>query len=189
MKLTPLGIKGAWLAESPVWGDERGFFREWFRPDAILEQTGFDFSVLQANSSLSKKGVVRGIHYSLKRQGQAKWVTCMSGRIQDVIVDIRPHSETFGNWIEFELDSKSGKSLLIGGDLGHAFLALEDNSIVSYLVTEGYSAIDEHSIDPFDITIGINWKIDLPSLIISDKDKKADSIKQKLAKIELPKKR
>ena len=95
MKLTPLGIEGAWLAESPVWSDERGFFREWFKAEDILSATGIDFSIQQANISQSQHGVIRGIHYSLAPQGQAKWVTCVQGSILDVVVDIRPTSTTY----------------------------------------------------------------------------------------------
>jgi dTDP-4-dehydrorhamnose 3,5-epimerase len=75
MELTMLGIEGAWFAESPVWSDERGFFREWFKSERIKKVTGRDFNVEQANISSSIKGTVRGIHYSLAAKGQAKWVT------------------------------------------------------------------------------------------------------------------
>ena len=102
MELTPLGIEGAWLAESPVWSDDRGFFREWFKSESIKQVVGRDFKVEQANISSSTKGTLRGIHYSLATKGQAKWVTCVSGLIKDVIVDIRPNSKTFGKWIEVE---------------------------------------------------------------------------------------
>ncbi len=81
MDLIPLGIEGAWLSESPVWGDDRGSFREWFKRDEVLKKTDIDFPVNQANISISKKGVIRGIHYSLAPNPQAKWITCVSGSI------------------------------------------------------------------------------------------------------------
>jgi len=99
MKLTPLGIEGVWVAESPVWRDDRGFFREWFKAEDIKKVTGRNFSIEQANISVSSAGTLRGIHYSIAPRGQAKWITCVSGSIKDVIVDIRPDSQTFGKWI------------------------------------------------------------------------------------------
>ena len=100
MELTPLGIEGVWLAQSPVWKDDRGFLREWFKTENLNSVTGRDFAIEQANISLSSKGTLRGIHYSIAPRGQAKWITCVSGSIQDVVVDIRPASKTFGQWID-----------------------------------------------------------------------------------------
>ena len=95
MKITPLGIEGVWLFESPIYRDERGLFREWFKSETIEEFTGRKFAVEQANISLSSKGTLRGIHYSLAPKGQAKWITCVTGSIKDVVVDIRPDSKTY----------------------------------------------------------------------------------------------
>ena len=186
MKLTPLDIEGAWLAESPVWSDDRGFFREWFKAEDILAETGIHFSIQQANISHSQRGVVRGIHYSLAPQGQAKWITCTRGSIQDVIVDIRPNSNTFGQWIDVELKSDSGKAILINKGLGHGFLALEDNTEVAYLVSTTFSPTDEFEINPLDEILGINWTFDLDALKISEKDKKAPALAVRLAEGKLP---
>ena len=107
MELEELEINGAWLARSPIHKDERGIFREWFKSDDIKTATGRDFGIEQANISRSSKGTLRGIHYSIAPRGQAKWVTCVSGAIKDVIVDIRPVSPTFGKWVEVELPKLS----------------------------------------------------------------------------------
>ena len=135
MKITPLEIEGVWVAESPIWSDDRGFFREWFKSEDIKNVTGRDFGIEQANISLSSKGTLRGIHYSIAPRGQAKWVTCVSGAIKDVIVDIRPDSPTFGKWVDVELRGNSGKAVLISEGLGHGFIALQDNTAVAYLVS------------------------------------------------------
>jgi dTDP-4-dehydrorhamnose 3,5-epimerase len=187
MKLTALGIEGVWLAESPVWSDDRGFFREWFKSEDIKNETGRDFGIEQANISLSSRGTLRGIHYSIAPRGQAKWITCVSGSIQDVIVDIRPYSKTFGQWIDIELKGDSGKAVLISEGLGHGFLALEDNTAVAYLVSTPFSPTDELEINPFDEKIGINWGMDLSELKISGKDKIAPSLAARLAEGKLPK--
>jgi dTDP-4-dehydrorhamnose 3,5-epimerase len=117
MKLTSLGIDGAWLAESPVWSDERGFFREWFKSEDVFAATEINFSIQQANISQSQRGVIRGIHYSLASEGQAKWVTCVNGGIRDVIVDIRPSSPTFGKSVFVDLNGLDGRAVLIGPGL------------------------------------------------------------------------
>ena len=187
MELKPLGIEGAWLAESPVWSDERGFFREWFKSEDIKAATGRDFGTEQANFSLSSEGTLRGIHYSITPRGQAKWITCVSGSIKDVIVDIRLDSKSFGQWIEVELRGDSGKAVFISEGLGHGFVALEDNTAVAYLVSSPFSPSDEFEINPLDEEIGINWQMALNELKISDKDKNAPTLAERLAEGKLPK--
>jgi dTDP-4-dehydrorhamnose 3,5-epimerase len=187
MELTPLGIEGAWLAESSVWSDERGFFREWFKTEEINKATGRNFNVEQANISSSTKGTLRGIHYSLAAKGQAKWVTCVSGLIKDVIVDIRPTSKTYGKWIEIELGGTSGNAVLIGEGLGHGFISLADFSTVAYLVSSPFSPTEEFEINPLDPAIGINWGIPLLEMKISDKDKNAPTLDEREEEGKLPK--
>ena len=187
MKLTPLGIEGAWLAESPVWRDDRGFFREWFKTEDVKSATGRDFGIEQANISVSSTGTLRGIHYSIAPRGQAKWITCVSGSIKDVIVDIRPDSQTFGNWIEVLLTGDSGQAVLISEGLGHGFVALKDNTAVAYLVSTPFSPTEEFEINPLDEKIGINWGMDLRDLKISEKDKNAPTLAERLAEGKLPK--
>jgi dTDP-4-dehydrorhamnose 3,5-epimerase len=186
MKLTTLGIDGVWLAESPVWSDDRGFFREWFKSVDIKDATGREFGIEQANISLSSRGTLRGIHYSIAPRGQAKWITCVAGLIKDVIVDIRPDSQTFGKWIEVELSGSSGKAVFISEGLGHGFVALEDNTAVAYLVSTPFSPTDEFEINPLDVKIGINWGMNLSELKISEKDKKAPTLAERLAEGKLP---
>ena len=187
MKLTPLGIDGAWVAESPVWSDDRGFFREWFKFEDVKAATGQEFGIEQANISLSSAGTLRGIHYSIAPRGQAKWITCVLGSIQDVIVDIRRDSKTFGQWIDVELKADSGIAVLISEGLGHGFLALEDNTAVAYLVSTPFSPADEFEINPLDEKIGIKWGMDFSSLKISSKDKIAPTLAERLAEGKLPK--
>jgi dTDP-4-dehydrorhamnose 3,5-epimerase len=186
MELTPLGIEGVWLAESTVWSDSRGFFREWFKSEEVKAATGREFGIEQANISLSSAGTLRGIHYSIAPRGQAKWVTCVSGSIQDVIVDIRPDSKTFGQWIDVELKGDSGRAVLISEGLGHAFLALEDNTTVAYLVSTPFSPTDEFEINPLDDDLGISWGMDFSYLKISRKDKIAPTLVERFAEGKLP---
>jgi len=186
MELTPLGIEGAWLAESPVWSDDRGFFREWFKSEDIEKATGKNFLIEQANISLSSKGTVRGIHYSTAPRGQAKWVTCVAGSISDVIVDIRPDSKTFRKWIAVELSGDSGKAVYISEGLGHGFIALEENTAVAYLVSTEFSPSYEFEVNPLDKELTIIWGMDLEDLKISDKDLNAPTLAERLIAGELP---
>jgi dTDP-4-dehydrorhamnose 3,5-epimerase len=190
MKVTPLAIEGAWVAEINVWHDDRGFFREWFKHEEVLRLTGIDFSAMQANFSLSKKGVIRGIHYSLAPEGQAKWVTCVSGSIVDVIVDIRPNSPTYKKIEYIELNSDKGVAVLIGPGLGHGFISLAENSGVSYLLNSPYNPAYELELSPIDIDLGIRWQKYLNNeteIILSEKDRLSPSLMQRELNLELPK--
>ncbi len=186
MELTPLGIEGAWLAESPVWSDERGFFREWFKSGDIEAFTGIDFSMQQANISQSQRGVIRGIHYSLAPEGQAKWVTCVNGRIRDVIVDIRPSSPTFGKSVFVDLNGLDGRAVLIGQGLGHGFASLADSATIAYLLSSPYSPTEEFEINPLDPALGIDWGVDLRDVSMSEKDKMALSLAERNREGKLP---
>jgi dTDP-4-dehydrorhamnose 3,5-epimerase len=187
MKVFPQKIEGVFVIENSVFNDNRGFFREWFKTQDIQKNFGRDFKVEQANISSSIKGTVRGIHYSIAEKGQAKWVTCVSGLIKDVIVDIRPNSKTFGKWIEVELSGTSGNAVLIGEGLGHGFVSLADVSTVVYLVSSPFSPTEEFEINPLDPEVGINWGLPLPELKISDKDKNAPTLEERKKEGKLPK--
>ena len=179
--LTPLSIEGAWLFESPSHGDDRGFFREWFKESIVRETLGRQFHVSQTNLSRSKKGVVRGIHFSTAPEGQAKWVTCANGRLWDVVVDIRPNSPTFRRWEATELSAENGRSIFISEGLGHAFLSLEDETVISYLLTTPYSPKDEFAINPKDEEIAIAWPEML--LVFSEKDQSAPTLREFLSSL------
>jgi len=186
MELTSLGIEGAWLATSPVWTDDRGSFREWFKSADILAATGLDFSVAQANLSKSNRGVVRGIHYSLASVGQAKWVTCLTGSIRDVIVDIRPESATYGKYEFVDLVGEDSQVVLISAGLGHGFVSMADGSTVAYLVTSPFSPSEEFEINPLDPAIGIEWGLPVGELLLSPKDRAAAMLSERATQGKLP---
>ena len=187
MKFNQFAIDGAWLAESDVHADNRGNFTEWFKKSEIEMATGFNFEAAQANISTSNKGTLRGIHYSLAQAGQAKWVTCVSGSILDVIVDFREGSPTIGKFATIKLEANLGKSILIGPGLGHGFIALDDSSSVAYLLSSPYSPADEYEINPFDSEIGINWGVEIGEANLSEKDRNAPSLETQKANGKLPK--
>jgi dTDP-4-dehydrorhamnose 3,5-epimerase len=170
-----LSIPGVWKAILVEHNDLRGSFAEWFKSDELLLATGIEFRTKQANVSFSKRGAVRGIHYSLASSGQDKWITCMFGSVMDFIVDLRRDSPTFGKWTSVKLNAKNPVALFISTGLGHAFVALEDNSCVSYLMTSSYSPSDEYGIHPLDPDIGIDWGFPQNELTFSKKDYEAPS--------------
>jgi dTDP-4-dehydrorhamnose 3,5-epimerase len=170
-EITALGLDGAWLYQSDVHGDSRGYFTEWFKSELVRNVIGREFKIAQANVSNSKRGVVRGIHFSIAKEGQAKWVTCISGKIIDFVVDIRPNSRTFKKWVSTELYDGSGRSIFISEGLGHAFIAMEDASRISYLLSSPYSPKEELAINPKDPEIAIKWPLE--ELHFSSKDESA----------------
>ena len=118
------------------------------RPTAFREAVGRGLDLAQANCSVSARGVVRGIHFSDVPPGQAKYVTCVSGTVLDVAVDVRVGSPTFGRWDSVLLDDVDRRGIYLGEGLGHAFMALTDNATVIYLCSRASCTPAEHGVQP-----------------------------------------
>ena len=184
MKLNELSIPGVFLLESPVHGDDRGYFREWFKL-GDFESAGVDFHAHQANLSMSSRNVVRGLHYSMAPEGQAKVVTCVYGELDDVIVDIRVGSPKFGEVEVVHLAQNQGRSVLLPAGVAHGFCVTSGQAALTYLLSSPFNAPLELEINPFDPEIGVPWTID-GEPIVSDKDRDAPSLRARLAAGELP---
>ncbi|MHB1612728.1 MAG: dTDP-4-dehydrorhamnose 3,5-epimerase family protein [Actinomycetes bacterium] len=169
MKVTALGVPDAYLVVPVRHEDARGTFLEWFRQDLLGEVVGYPVDVAQANCSVSRAGVVRGIHYSDVPPGQAKYVTCVSGAVLDVVVDLRVGSPTFAAHDAVRLDDQERHAVYLAEGLGHGFVALTEQATVVYLCSTAYAPEREHEIDAFDPALGIEWPITGES-IRSDKD-------------------
>lgn len=166
-----LSIDGAWLLTSTVYSDERGTFSEWYKSSQLKELTKENFEPVQANVSVSQAGVIRGIHYSLAPRGQAKLVTVLQGSILDVAVDVRIGSPTYGQYESVELVAGDGQAVFLRHDLAHAFQALENNTVVSYLVSSEYAPKDEKEISPSCVSLNIEWSRGLqPITSLKDRD-------------------
>jgi dTDP-4-dehydrorhamnose 3,5-epimerase len=174
--ISPLEIAGAFHITTTVHGDARGEFVEWFKAPLFREHSGHDFSLAQANLSRSSKGALRGIHFADVPPGQAKYITCPVGRILDFIIDIRVGSPTFGQWVKAELSSENRSAVFIAEGLGHAFLSLEENSVVTYLVSDIFRPDREHGVNPLDSDIGLEFPIPVSELQLSDKDRAAPGL-------------
>lgn len=127
---------------------------------------------------MSRRGVLRGIHYADVPPGQAKYVQCVSGALLDVVVDTRVGSETFGLWDAVRLDPQTMAATYLSEGLGHAFLALEDHTVASYLCSTPYNPGAEHGVNPLDPDLKLPWEqyVDLADLVLSDKDRDAPSL-------------
>jgi dTDP-4-dehydrorhamnose 3,5-epimerase len=180
-----LDVAGAWVLTPRIHTDGRGSFLEWFRESELHADLGHRMEVAQANCSVSLRGVLRGVHFSDVPPGQAKYVTCASGAILDVVVDLRVGSPGFGHWQAVRLDEQSRRALYISEGLGHAFVALSDQATVLYLCSTPYAPAREHGVHPLDPGIGIAWPADM-EFVLSDKDASAPSLSQAQAAGLLP---
>ncbi|MFM1787366.1 MAG: dTDP-4-dehydrorhamnose 3,5-epimerase [Actinomycetota bacterium] len=173
-----LSISGAYVVTHRVFPDERGLFREWFKAEEITS-IDRDFAVQQANYSKSNQWVIRGIHYSLAPKGQAKIVTCASGKIVDVLVDLRAGSPSYLKIEYVELSEDSGRVVYIPSGVGHGFIVESETASVVYLTSSGYSPEYEKAICPTDKELGIQWPLPVGEAgIISKADTEAPSLAQ-----------
>lgn len=174
MDVEELPIPGAWVFTPKTHGDDRGLFLEWYKAALVQQAVGHPLTLAQANHSVSRRGTLRGIHFSDVPPGQAKYVFCPSGSVLDVIVDVRVGSPTYGAHTTVLLDSLHRRAVYISEGLGHAFVALTDDSHVSYLCSTGYNPTAEHAVHPLDPEIGIDWPGGSP--LLSEKDAAAPGL-------------
>ncbi|KNB52164.1 dTDP-4-dehydrorhamnose 3,5-epimerase [Streptomyces caatingaensis] len=156
MRVEKLDVEGAFAFSPPVYRDERGLFTSPFREDvfagAVRDRL---FPVRDVSHNVSARGVLRGVHYTAAPPGRAKYVYCPHGRVLDFLVDLRAGSPTFGRYHAGELGGDDGRALYVPVGVGHAFLALEDASVVVYLMSEGYVPGREHAVDCLDPALGL----------------------------------
>ena len=176
MQIRELSIPDSYEITPVQRADDRGVFLEWYRFDKLEEAAGHPLNLRQANTSVSKKGVVRGIHFADIPPGQAKYVTVTHGAVIDYVIDIRVGSPTFGQWDSVRLDTVDRRAIYLSEGLGHAFVALTDDATVSYLVSDTYNASAEHGINPLDPTIGLVFPEEAGEPLLSPKDTDAPSL-------------
>ena len=170
MVITESKIEGLFIIEPRVFEDTRGVFYETFNEKIFKEKTGVELSFCQDNESISKKNVLRGLHFQNPPFAQGKLVRVVSGRVIDIAVDIRKSSKTYGQYESIELSADNKKQFWIPPGFAHGFVALEDNSIFNYKCTNYYNPVSEATIQWNDPILNIDWQINSP--IISEKDQK-----------------
>ncbi len=175
MKLTLTPIKDLVVIEPKVFGDERGYFYEAYNKNTFHE-LGLDYDFVQDNQSFSRKGVLRGLHFQ-KQFPQAKLVRVIEGEVFDVAVDLRKDSPTFGKWYGVTLSGENKKMFMIPRGFAHGFLVLSETAVFSYKCDDFYHPNDEGGIIYNDPDIGIVWPEVDCELVLSDKDKKHETLK------------
>ncbi len=181
-----MSVPDAYEITPKQFGDDRGVFLEWYRFDRLAEVIGHPLDLRQANTSVSKRGVVRGIHFADVPIGQAKYVTATYGAVIDFVIDIRVGSPTFGQVDSVLLDTVDRRAIYLSEGLGHAFVALTDNATVSYLVSDVYNPSAEHGINPLDPDIALDFTVPAEQLLLSPKDTEAPGLHEAAAAGLLP---
>ena len=164
-------IEGIIIFDTDVFRDERGYFMEYYNEKMFKQNVLENFSFKQDNISLSKKNVLRGLHFQAPPFEQGKLIQVLKGKVMDVAVDVRKGSKTYGKHLKIELSSKNHKQLWIPPGFAHGFLTLEDDTLFSYKCTNHYSKNHEMDLLWNDDNLNIDWGIENP--VISEKDEKA----------------
>ena len=171
MKVIKTSIDGALLLKPKIFNDDRGFFLESWNKKNLIEIAGINQEFVQDNHSRSTKGVLRGMHCQLENS-QGKLVRVNNGRIQDVIIDIRVSSPTFGNYYSVELSDENHLQLWIPSGMAHGFLVLSDEADLLYKTTDYYYPEYEQTILWNDIDLNIDWKTGnrIPRVSLKDQE-------------------
>lgn len=175
MKFTETKLKGVYIVEPQVFGDNRGFFMESWSQRAF-DEAGLHYDFVQDNHSFTAlKGTLRGIHFQRGDKAQAKLVRCCRGAVLDVAVDLRPGSPTYKEWVGVELSGENKRQVLIPRGFGHGFLTLSENVEFLYKVDYPYAPEADGGIRWNDPEIGVAWGIDSP--VLSEKDSRSPFLK------------
>lgn len=170
MNFIPTKLDGCFIIEPKIIADERGYFMESFNENTF--QKGIDQAVhfVQDNQSFSTKGVLRGLHYQTGIHTQAKLVRVLSGEVLDVVVDIRPNSETYGQYVSIVLSAENQKQFFIPRGFAHGFLVLSETATFFYKCDNFYDKASEGGLIYNDPTVNIDWQFPISELLISEKD-------------------
>jgi dTDP-4-dehydrorhamnose 3,5-epimerase len=168
MRFIPIDLPDAYLVELDCISDERGFFARTYCQDEFKEK-GLDANLVQCSISYNKvRGTLRGMHFQIAPHAEAKLVRCTRGSIYDVIIDLRPDSQTFTNWFGVELNAENRKSLYVPAGFAHGFITRQDNSEVLYQMSEFFHSECASGVRWNDPAFGIHWPE--PVRIISTRD-------------------
>ena len=174
MKVIRTALEGVLILEPRVFEDARGWFFESFSQrdfDAqVAPVLGHSVAFVQDNESCSSYGVVRGLHFQKAPHAQAKLVRCVSGRVLDVAVDIRPGSPTFGQWTAVELSGENHRQCFIDKGFAHGFSVLSERAVFQYKCDDFYYPETEGAVSALDPALGIDWQVPAEAMILSEKD-------------------
>ena len=175
MNATETKLKGCFILEPTIFEDERGYFFESYNENKIETILGYKPNFVQDNQSKSSYGVVRGLHMQTGEHSQAKLVRVVDGAVIDVAVDARPDSPTFGQSVAVELSADNKRQLFIPRGFLHGFSVISETATFFYKCDNGYNKASENGVNPLDESLDINWQIPADQMILSEKDKDAQS--------------
>lgn len=185
MDVRELAVPGAFEFTPRVFPDDRGLFVCPYQEEDFVKAVGHPLRVAQTNHSRSRRGTIRGLHFADVPPGQGKYVYCPQGALLDVAVDIRVGSPTFGAVDAVRLDAVGFRAVYLSEGIGHAMMALEDDTVISYLCSTGYNPSAEHGLNPLDPELGLPWPAEI-EVLLSDKDRTAPSLAEARANGMLP---
>jgi len=177
MKVRETKLKGCFVIEPTVFGDDRGYFFESFNKLKFEELTDVNAEFVQDNESFSNRGVLRGLHFQKGEHAQAKLVRVIQGRVLDVAVDLRKDSETYGQHFSIELTGENKLQLYVPRGFAHGFSVLEDNTRFAYKCDNYYNKESEGGIIYNDPILGIDWGLKKEEVLLSEKDVLLESLK------------
>ncbi|WP_030905123.1 dTDP-4-dehydrorhamnose 3,5-epimerase family protein [Streptomyces sp. NRRL F-5126] len=181
MGITEMAVPDAYRITPRLLGDARGSFHESYAHDALAEATGHVFRPSQVNYSVSRRDTLRGLHGVSIPPGQAKYVTCVRGSLLDVVVDLRLGSPTFGTWDSTVLDAHEATAVYVAEGLVHGFVAMADDTCISYLCSTQYVPGTQFEIQPFDAELALPWERAVSpggKVLMSEKDEQAPTLAQ-----------
>jgi dTDP-4-dehydrorhamnose 3,5-epimerase len=160
-----LAVPDAYAFTPATFSDQRGVFAVPFQQQVLADAVGHPLRVAQINYNVSRRGAIRGVHFTEVPPGQAKYVCCAWGALLDVVVDVRVGSPTFGQWDVVRLDGATGQAVYLAEGLGHACMALADDTVMTYLCSTAYNPAAERGIDPLDSSFALPWPADCEPLL------------------------
>ena len=174
MEVRELAVPGVFEFTPRTFPDERGVFVSPYQEAAFVKAVGHPLRLAQSNHSRSRRGSVRGLHFADVPPGQAKYVYCPAGALLDVVVDLRVGSPAFGTWDAATLDPVDFRAVYVPEGVGHAFVSLADDTVISYLCSTSYNPSVEHGVTPVDPALGLPWPA--LDLLLSPKDTAAPTL-------------
>ncbi|QBQ42696.1 dTDP-4-dehydrorhamnose 3,5-epimerase [Sphingobacterium psychroaquaticum] len=175
MQVIETKLKGCYIVEPVKFGDSRGYFFESFNERTFNKLTGTETHFVQDNQSFSTRGVLRGLHAQAGDHAQAKLVRVLQGAVLDVAVDVRPGSDTYGQYVAVELSVENNRQLFVPRGFLHGFVVLSEVATFFYKCDNFYNKDSECGIHPLDQDLAVDWQIPIEELLLSDKDKEAQS--------------
>ena len=170
MKVEETNLKGCFVIEPKIFGDTRGYFFESFNKEKFKELTGIEIEFVQDNEAFSNRGVLRGLHFQKGEYAQAKLVRVVKGKVLDVVVDVRPNSETYGESFSCVLSEENKKQLFVPRGFAHGYSVLEDNTVFVYKCDNYYHPNAEGGILYNDPRLKIDWMLNDNEVLLSPKD-------------------